>query len=371
MKFTKVMIVAPSFEQRISKMAYTLIQMGIKCEVLAEEAQVADEFKNYIQDVPFSVIPCSSKLKRTPIGLKRRRFIQNRIESSSASEKGVLIISRDVNYGTIVTDITGNHKYKNVMVVTDVADNYDLLYASYNSVLKRLIFKFGFAFLTRAAFTRSDGLLIVTPVNYDRIKTVYPKTKNKPIYVLRNLPLRYEYHTNTNKLQNSLVYVGKIDEISRDPMYVLEMLLQLKDYSLHFYSSQKEATINKIRAFAEANGISDRVVFHERVPYDQLAGEISKYTYGLVPHKRSPITDYTVPNKIYDYKSSGIVTIMSDCPSLVFENNEFGFGLIYSKEKDDFVETLKKAESYKLDFSIKMPVWDEEFKTIIMQLQSL
>lgn len=371
MKFTKVMIIAPSFEQRISKMAYTIIQMGIKCEVLAEEAQVADEFKNYIQDVPFSIIPCSSKLKRTPIGVKRRRFIKKRIEYSLSVEKGLLIIARDVNYGTIVTDITSKHKYKNVLVVTDVADNYDLLYASYNNALKRCVFKLGFAYLTKAAFSRSDGLLIVTPVNYNRIKAAYPKTSNKPIYVLRNLPLRYEYHINRNKLANSLVYVGKIDEISRDPMYVLEKLLQLKDYSLHFYSAQKEATINRIHAYAEANGLGDRVVFHERVPYDQLAGEISKYTFGLVPHKRSPITDFTVPNKIYDYKSSGIVTIMSDCPSLVFENNEFGFGLIYSKEKDNFVETLKKAESYKLDFSIKMPVWDEEFKNVIIQMQSI
>ena len=371
MNFSKVIIVAPSFEQRISKMAYSLIQMGLKCEVLAEEAQVADEFKNYIQGVPFSVIPCSDKLKRTPLGGKRKQFIREKIESAANSEAGVLVIARDVNYGNIVTGITRHMKSKKVIVVTDVADNYDLLYASYSSIVKRIIFKFGFGYLTRTAFRRSDGLLIVTPVNFDHIREAYPMTKDKPIWVLRNLPLKYEFHVNQNKLPHSMVYVGKIDEISRDPMYILGKLIQLDEYTLHFYSSQKVETLRKIREFAENNGISDRVVFHERVPYDRLATEISKYMYGLVPHKRSPITDYTVPNKIYDYKSSGIVTIMSDCPSLVAENEEFRFGLVYSKEKDNFLSVVESGKDYKLDFSIQMPTWMDEFESVVEKLLQL
>ena len=370
MKFTKVIIVSPGFEQRVSKMAYSLIQMGLKCEVLAEEAQVAEEFKNYIQDVPFSVIPCSDKLKRTPLGRKRKQFIREKIEAAANTEVGVLVIARDVNYGNIVTGITKRLKSKKVIVVTDVADNYDLLYASYSNHMKQLVFRLGFWYLTSTTFNRSDGLLIVTPVNYDRIREAYPKTKNKPIIVLRNLPLKYEFHVNQNKIPHSMVYVGKIDEISRDPMYVLEKMNALTQYTLHFYSSQKVETLKRIREYAEKNGISDRVIFHERVPYDQLASEISRYMYGLVPHKRSPITDYTVPNKIYDYKSSGIVTIMSDCPSLVFENNEFGFGVVYDKSKDDFEKAISMAEKYELDFSVKMPIWDEEFRKAIDTIQS-
>ena len=365
MKFSKVIIIAPSFEQRISKMAYSLIQMGLKCEVLAEEAQVADEFKNYIQDVPFGVIPCSDRLKRTPLGAKRKQFISEKIKSVANKEEGVLVIARDVNYGNIVTGITKRLKYNNVIVVTDVADNYDLLYASYSNFVKRLAFRFGFRYLTSTAFKRSDALIIVTPVNYDRIRKAYPRTKDKPILVVRNLPLKYEFHINQKKIPNSLVYVGKIDEISRDPMYILEKLTSLEDYTLHFYSSQKEQTFRKIRDYAETNGMGDRVIFHDRVPYDQLATEISKYMFGLVPHKRSPITDYTVPNKLYDYKSSGIVTIMSDCPSLIDENNRFGFGVVYSNDKDDFYEVVKNAEEYSLDFSIHMPTWADEFKEMI------
>lgn len=371
MKYTKVLIIAPSFEQRISKMAYTFVQMGIKCEVLAEEAKVSDEFSNYIKDVPFSVIPTSKRLKRTPLGSSRKNFIREKIKLASSEEKNVLVIARDVNYGNIVTGITKRKKFHNVIVITDVADNYDLLYASYNNFIKRAVIKTGFRYLTRTAFSRSDGLIVVTPVNLDRIRDNYPKIKEKPIFVMRNIPIRYEYYNNTEKIPNSLVYVGKIDEISRDPLYILEKLKTLKNYSIHFYSSQKESTIKRIQEYSQKHGISERVVFHSRVPYDKLAGEISKYTFGLVPHKRSPITDYTVPNKIYDYKSSGIVTIMSDCPSLIYENNEYGFGVVYSKKQDDFEKAIIDAESYSLDFSIKMPVWDEEFRRVINEIASI
>jgi glycosyltransferase involved in cell wall biosynthesis len=169
----------------------------------------------------------------------------------------------------------------------------------------------------------------------------------------------------------SFVYVGKIDEISRDPMYVVEKLKEMSDYSLHFYSSQKASTIERIKEEASRVGVANRIVFHQRVPYDELAKEISKYSFGLVPHKRSPITDYTVPNKIYDYKSSGIVTVMSDCPSLVYENREYGFGVIYSKEQDDFCDKIAAAENYKLDFSVKMPTWKDEFSEVIHAIKNL
>ena len=100
-----------------------------------------------------------------------------------------------------------------------------------------------------------------------------------------------------------------------------------------------------------------------------MAAEISQYRFGLVPHQRRLITDYTLPNKMYDYKSSGVISIMSDCPSLVEENREFAFGLVYSKEKDDFVEVVKNAESYHLDFSVKIPEWEEGFESFLMIIE--
>lgn len=371
MQFSKVLIISPGFEQRVSKMAYSFKKLGIRCEVLAEDAQVAEEFATYIKDIPFYKIPVNDKLKRTPFGNKRIAFIREKIALASHAEKKVLIIARDVNYGAIVTDIVRQLRFDNLLVITDVADNYDLLYASFNNPIKRIILKAGFKYLTKKAFEQSDALLIVSAINEQRIKLAYSNMQNKPILLLRNLPLFYKYYISKDKIQKSFVYVGKIDEISRDPFYVLEKLKELKDYTLHFYSNQKASTIKKICNMSKTYGLQDRVIIHERVPYNELPKEISRYSFGIVPHKRSPITDYTVPNKIYDYKSSGIVTIMSDCPSLVYENNEFGFGVTYSKEKDEFVSAVKKAENYKLNFSIPMPTWFDEFNVVLNKIGNI
>ncbi len=192
--------------------------------------------------------------------------------------------------------------------------------------------------------------------------------KGKPIFVLRNVPLEVHYINNESKIENSFVYVGKVDEISRDLLFVARELLKMPEYTLHFYSADKKETLDKIRRFSINNNMEKRLFFHDRVPYDQLATEISKYRFGLVPHKRRLITDFTLPNKLYDYRSSGVIAIMSDCPSLVEENNEFGLGLIYSKEKDDFVEVVNMAGSFSFDKSKRIPSWDEEFQRFYQAL---
>ena len=372
MKFDRVVIFAPSFEQRISKQAYSFVKRGVPVTVYAETAEVSKEFENYIRDVKYVEIPVDDKLKRTPLGSGRKKFIKTELSNAFSEGGKTLVVARDVNYGCIVGKILRSFDKELFRFVTDVADNYDLFYGSFGNFAKREFFKIGFGYLTRKAYLYSEAVYIVAGINHDRLLRAYPKElKGKKILLLRNLPMHIEYLRNPEKVPNSMVYVGKIDEISRDPFYVLEKLTEMPEFSLHFFSDQKKATIDKMKEYIAEHGLEDRVVFHQRVKYDELAKTISKYQIGLVPHKRGLITDYTLPNKMYDYKSSGIVTVMSDCPSLIEENREFQFGMVYSKEKDDFVESVHNALSYELDFSIHMPEWDEEFEKSFHELQML
>ena len=369
MKFSKVIIFTPNFEQRVSKMVYSFIKRGLPTVVYAETAIVSREFENYIHGVDYIQLPYIDKLKRTPLGIKRERFIKKELSKSFSRGERVLIISRDVNYGYIVGRILRSFDEDLYYYITDIADNYDLLYASYGNLFKKVVFKAGFGLLTKKAYEYSKAVFIVTETNQERIQNVFPNELNKKrILLLRNLPMHFEYIQNTKKEPNSMVYLGKIDEISRDPFYVLEKLTEMPEFTLHFFSSEKKATIEKMKDYIRDNNLKDRVVFHQRVKYDELSNAISKYQIGLVPHKRSPITDYTTPNKIYDYKNSGIITVMSDCPSLIKENNEFQFGVVYSKDEDNFIATIQKALNYKLDFSIHIPEWDEEFESIYKEL---
>lgn len=372
MKFDKALIVCAALQQRVAKTAYCLKQRGCHPVVLGETVAVSKEFAQYLSDISFVEIPVIDKLKRTPIGKKRHDFLREKIVEAEHEAEHLLIIARDVNYGMIVARIVKQINSPKIVFLTDVADNYDTLYQTAGNPVKRMALHAGFRYLTRTAFRGSNGLIVVTPVNKTRIEKTYPElVQGKPVVVLRNLPLRFDYWQTENRLPHSFVYVGKIDEISRDPMYVLDKLRELPEYSLHFYSNEKKATIERIKQRALEYGISERVIFHEKVNYDELSKAISGYTLGLVPHKRSPLTDYTVPNKMYDYKSAGLVTVMSDCPSLISENEEYGFGLVYSREKDDFVDTVRKAEAFRLDTDIPIPVWQDGFDAMMEKLEQI
>lgn len=369
MKIDRVVIFTPSFEQRVSKQAYSFLKRGIPTTVYAETAEVSKEFENYLHGVKYAEIPVVDKLKRTPLGAKREKFIKRELAKAFSKGGKTLVLSRDVDYGYIVGRLLRSFDREKYYYITDVADNYDLFYGSFGNPVKREIFKLGFGFLTRKSYQYSDAVYIVAKINHERLLQAFPKElKGKKILLLRNLPMHIEYIQNPDKEPNSMVYVGKIDEISRDPFYVLEKLRELPGFTMHFFSDQKKATIDKMKAYIAENGLQDRVVFHQRVKYDELAKAISRYQIGLVSHKRGLITDYTTPNKIYDYKSSGIVTVMSDCPSLVAENDEFRFGLVYSKEKDNFADVVRNALNYKLDFDVHMPEWDEEFENTFEEL---
>jgi hypothetical protein len=80
------------------------------------------------------------------------------------------------------------------------------------------------------------------------------------------------------------------------------------------------------------------------------------------------LTDFTVPNKIYDYKNAGLVTVMSDNPALVEENKCFEFGLVYSVTKNNLREVLHQAREHKLADKSRIQTWEEALSSILVQL---
>jgi glycosyltransferase involved in cell wall biosynthesis len=371
--FDEAIIVGPIFEQRIAKLAHSLMMHGHNVFVLAETMGVAQEFAQYIQNVEFRKIPTiPGIIKRLPLDLRRKKFIRQFIAKRVTMGKRILLIARDITYGYIAGAIVRHLQDKNIHFVIDVADNYDLLYDAISNKPVALIAKIFFKYMQTMAFKWVDSILVVTDLNRRRIQESYGVNPSKVI-TLQNLPMQAEYPSNCIKTPKTLVYVGRIDEISRDPFYILQQLEELPEWSLHFYSSQKESTITKIMTYAREHGMSERVVFHSRVPYHTLATEIARYEIGVVPHKRNLLTDYTVPNKIYDYKNAGIITLMSDNPALVEENRLYKFGVVYSKSKDNFKEALMVAHRATVDRSTRVPTWIEAFdavyNTIVAQMR--
>lgn len=361
-----VVIISPGFEQRVSKMAYSFLSKGLPVTVIAQDRAVSNEYKEYVEPVNYIELPKQKwRLNSLPFGKKRSRFITSKLKAIAGNYQNILVVARDVTYGYIVGKIIKCEKLDCTFVI-DIADNFDLFYDSCANRIIRMIMKYGYKYIQKKALRYANKVIVVSPNNISRLRTAYKKLlDSKSIHMLRNLPITDRRITPINKIDNTMVYVGRVDEISRDLFSPLLALKELQSWSLHLYSNEKKATLDKLMQCARENNFDDRVIIHERVPYTRLLEEVSQYTIGLVTHKRNLLTDYTIPNKIYDYRSAGVVSLMSDNPSLIEENNLFGFGVIYH---DNIINVINKAVEFEIDYSVKVPTWTEEFDKLYSAL---
>ncbi len=65
---------------------------------------------------------------------------------------------------------------------------------------------------------------------------------------------------------------------------------------------------------AAALGISDRVVFHGRIPIEDVPAAIAGADVGLAPTRRSPFTDFSLSTKAYEYAAMGRPVVASRLP---------------------------------------------------------
>ena len=358
-RYSNVIIIGPGFEQRNSKFAYSFAKKEVKVTVIAQDRQVAKDFEDYIKNVEYIELPFQSGRKNSlPFGKKREEFITKTLKKLLNPLGNSLILVRDITYGAIVGAIIKKNRMK-CRIILDIADNFDLFYDACQNIVIRLIMKYGYLAVQRRALRFADDIIVVSHNNIDRIRDTYKKlVERKKIYLIRNLPIVFPDCSNKEKKEKTMVYVGRIDEYSRDLLTPLKALITLSEWELHLYSDEKKEVINKMKNFAKEQNISERLIIHERVPYDRLINEISKYTIGLIVHKRNLLTDYTIPNKLYDYRNAGIVSLMSNNPSMEQENDLFEFGVVYST---DIESAIIRASQYSISKEKKIPTWKLEF----------
>jgi len=359
MKKCKIMIITPLLEQRTAKMAYYFHKKGIRVEILASEYR-EKLFEDMLEGI--EIIKLNNNYNKNLIfpSYNTNSFIMNRIMSNSEScFSKLIIISRDIFFGYRVGKIIKKVKNKthnyNIIHFVDIADNFDLFYDSISGY-KRYIYKYYFKNFFNGALKYSDEVLVVCEINKKRILKEYAKQLNKKnIHILRNFPLVKEYgknmnnHLSNSKLKKTMVYIGRVDFYARDLDFVLYCLADLPDWKLHIYATEKMDVIQHLKKLTYELKLNERVTFHEPVPYYKLHTEINQYYLGIIPHKRNLLTDYTVPNKLYDYILSGLKVLFSNNPSLLEENEIYNFGMSYEAgNKEDFINKIRLLESKEL-----------------------
>lgn len=91
----------------------------------------------------------------------------------------------------------------------------------------------------------------------------------------------------------------------------------------------KGRELHKLRAYAAQLGVADRVSLLKWLPLADAEALMSSANLGLVPHRKSPHTDATIPHKIFQYMWRRLPVIVSDCAPLQRIVQETGAGLAY------------------------------------------
>lgn len=114
-----------------------------------------------------------------------------------------------------------------------------------------------------------------------------------------------------------LVYAGALTptyevEVAIDALAVLADRRPLLEVRLDCYGRGDAETA--LRERAAGRGVADRVVFHGRIPIEEVPAAIARADIGLAPTRRNEFTDYSLSTKIFEYAAMGKPVVASRLP---------------------------------------------------------
>ncbi len=178
-------------------------------------------------------------------------------------------------------------------------------------------------FIGRAnhVMTVSDGLA-------GALLQLYPGLVSN-VTVLRNLPEQRvaEPPARINDARR-LVYAGLIRP-ERQINVMIEALSRLDSrFTLTIIGFGSESHIAELKAAAARLGVSERVVWEEAVPPDQLVSALSHHDIGLfLMQGETAQQRYALPNKIFEYTAAGLALVAAGSDDVASLIVEYGNGI--------------------------------------------
>lgn len=214
---------------------------------------------------------------------------------------------------------------KNFKTVVDIADDFVSVLKDTKNILKRIYNKIVNP-LKIENYVLKNADITFFVCDAARVHFYERHNINTKNYIIPNSPyLNDSTFPKVKKEKNGkILYVGTIDKGIRDFDTIikadeyLERNLTIDCYSFDYKNNNYVKEI--IGSAEKCKNI--KINFFDAVDNLKYNELLSNYSAGLIPHNRNDITDYTIPNKIYDYWSNDLYILSSNNPSIV---NEFEF----------------------------------------------
>lgn len=335
---------------RVEKEANSLLKEGNEVAILSYNFgnKNSDEIINGIRIFRFWIPnQAAKKIMGFSLQLPFYRLIWQRAISRIFKLYNFDVVHiHDLPLCTLIQFIKGKYR---VPVIADMHENFPYLVAEQpymNTLFARIFLSKGKWFKKEKEWlAKADTIVCVAEEMKHRIESELSNPKT--IEVVPNTPATLELKASMANLPLiatrfsgtfNILYVGGID-----PTRGIDILIQASKYAIKAIPGLKIIIVGGGRMLAEMRQLvsslqlDNTVLFEGWKPQEEVGSYISVSDVCVIPHRKSPQTDNSSPNKLFQYLYFKKPVISSDCNSvekLILAEN---CGLIF---KDNTPEEL-------------------------------
>jgi len=292
-------------------------------------------------------------------------------------EKIDVVVASHIFAGAAV--IHAAKKY-NVPVVFDLKDWYpDSAAMYYKNKIIQCILKSGVWKVLKHNLDKSDVITSVSPSLQERLnKYGYNSrliTNGVNTEYFKSIDWREGKKTlGLDNYSFVIGYVGSLEDWI-DLETVINGLLELLRTNKNIYLTILGGALftdyeEKIRYIVDAIGIKDNVKFYGIVEYKDLPKYIAGMDVCLIPFKKTPITDISLPNKFFEYTACGKPVLSTPIPDVMKIS---GDNLYIYRNKEEFVDKVEYIMNNQRKYNIDVGGYSwkkkaEEFESLLEEV---
>ena len=203
------------------------------------------------------------------------------------------------------------------------------------------------SFVEKTTLPLCHKIIVVIEESRDRILSFNDSLDDR-IHVVPNYSPDVDLNLSSSFVSKSIVYAGGFDPATRDIQTVIKgfgSFCTNTSFELELIgcSSKRKKFYDEM---IDNLGVSKSIKIFEWMDLAELENKLSKFSVGLVPHKKNDHTDTTIPHKIFQYFAQGVPVIVSNCDPLKRLVDHYNTGLVYKAgDVNSFVSCLTKIFS--------------------------
>ena len=257
--------------------------------------------------------------------------------------------------------------YSHINTIYDVHENMEALYRTFSNrrkLIKEILIKVR-NYDEKKYLQYVDQIILANPPMEVELYT------NKSTTVIENFP-KIEYldqpTSNIRRTKNSIIYHGHLA-----PERGIQDLVCAMKYASESISSislsllgtfRTEEFEHKIKSLIVDLGLENTITIFDQVPHSEIWPIIKEHSIGVIPFRRTPLTEENTPTKLFEMMICGLEIIVSKLPpAQYFLNDSVHWcepGDIHSisnsiinacKMKDNFINVQKNFQLIQQEYN--------------------